>query len=68
MPDKFIIIYSDELNKDVSQKYYSEELNYKKESIDTKKKLEEIDRNIKDLKDIIGNLVLSVDEIKNKLK
>ena len=73
-PDKFIITYSDELNEDVSQKYYSEELNYKKELIDMRKNLEEIKNDIKELKelmklkDIIGNLVLSVEEIKKKLK
>ena len=68
--NSLIVLIFQKLNEDVSQKYYSDELKYKKESNDMRKNIEEIKNDIKELKElkgIIEKLALSVDKIKKKL-
>ena len=65
--NSLIVLIFQKLNEDVSQKYYSDELKYKKESNDIRKNIEEIKNDIKELKDLKGlieKLALSVDELK----
>ena len=65
--NSLIVLIFQKLNEDVSQKYYSDELNYKKESNYMRKNIEEIKNDIKELKDLKGlieKLALSVDELK----
>ena len=69
--NSLIVLIFQKLNEDVSQKYYSDELNYKKESNYMRKNIEEIKNDIKELKDLKGlieKLALSVDEKKAKFK
>ena len=69
--NSLIVLIFQKLNEDVSQKYYSDELKYKKESNDMRKNFEEIKNDIKELKElkgIIEKLALSVDKIKKKAK
>ena len=69
--NSLIVLIFQKLNEDVSQKYYSDELNYKKESNDMRINIEEIKNDIKELKDLKGlieKLALSVDEKKLNLK
>ena len=69
--NSLIVLIFQKLNEDVSQKYYSDELNYKKESNYMRKNIEEIKNDIKELKElkgIIEKLTLSVDEKKAKFK
>ena len=69
--NSLIVLIFQKLNEDVSQKYYSDELKYKKESNDMRKNIEEIKNDIKELKElkgIIEKLALSVDKIKKKAK
>ena len=68
--NSLIVLIFQKLNEDVSQKYYSDELKYKKESNDMRKNIEVIKNDIKELKElkgIIEKLALSVDELKKKL-
>ena len=65
--NSLIVLIFQKLNEDVSQKYYSDELNYKKESNYMRKNTEEIKNDIKELKDLKGlieKLALSDDELK----
>ena len=65
--NSLIVLIFQKLNEDVSQKYYSDELNYKKESNYMRKNIEEIkndNKELKELKGIIEKLALSIDEIK----
>ncbi len=65
--NSLIVLIFQKLNEDVSQKYYSDELKYKKESNDMRKNIEEIKNDIKELKELKGlieKLALSVDELK----
>ena len=69
--NSLIVLIFQKLNEDVSQKYYSDELKYKKESNDMRKNIEEIKNDIKELKElkgIIEKLALSVYKIKKKAK
>ena len=65
--NSLIVLIFQKLNEDVSQKYYSDELNYKKESNYMRKNIEEIKNDIKELKDLKGlieKLASSVNELK----
>ena len=68
--NSLIVLIFQKLNEDISQKYYSDELKYKKESNDMRKNIEEIKNDIKELKElkgIIEKLALSVEEMKKKI-
>ena len=65
--DNIIILYSSSLDDEITDKYFCNQLKYKKEIIDIKKELTSINNNIKEINVKIPEILRILTELQNKL-